>query len=303
MSGIADEQRPRGPGPIAGRAIPVGLVLLAMLSVQTGAALAKSLFPLVGAQGATALRVSLAAMILLAVWRPWRRPLNRAALPAILGFGVSLGLMNLVFYLCLRTIPLGVAVALEFTGPLALTLVHSRRALDFLWIALAAGGVLLLAPISPLSSALDPVGVGLALLAGVFWALYIVFGTRAGRIDRGQASALGMTIAALVAAPWGVAGAGAHLLAPNVLGLGLAVALLSSAIPYSLELVAMTALPTRTFGILMSLEPVVAAMAGLAILGERLAPLQWIAIAAVIAASAGSTATSRAPAPAEPAPN
>ncbi|WP_394999926.1 EamA family transporter, partial [Sphingomonas sp.] len=193
-----------------------------------------------------------------------------------------------------------IAVALEFTGPLGLAMIASRKPIDFLWIALAGAGVVLLLPVTPLSTALDPRGVALALVAGFCWALYIVFGTKAGANGRAQASSLGMLVAAIVGAPLGLVTVGTGLLVPSVLGLGLAVALLSSAIPYSLEMAAMGRLPTRTFGILMSLEPAVAAITGLTILGEHLALVQWTAIGAVIAASAGSAVTSRT---AEPAPN
>lgn len=287
---------------LAGRAVPIGLLLLAMVSVQVGASLAKQLFPIVGPQGAAALRLVLSAAMLLVVWRPWRIPLSRRGALAIGAYGVSLGLMNLSFYLALDTIPLGVAVALEFTGPLGLALLSSRRPVDFAWIVLAAAGVLLLTPIGPEAARLDPRGALLAVVAGGFWALYIVFGRVVGGGDRGQAASLGLAVAALAGAPWGIGQVAPHLTAPLVIGLGVAVALLSSAIPYSFELVALAKLPTRTFGILMSLEPAIAAVSGLVILGERLGALQWAAIAGVVAASAGSAATTRAP-PAEPAPN
>jgi inner membrane transporter RhtA len=283
------------------RALPLGTVVLAIVSVQTGAALAKHLFPVVGAQGAVTLRLTLAAAILLIIWRPWRRPLERRTAMVIVGFGLALGIMNLTFYLALRTIPLGVAVALEFLGPLTVAVLESRRPLDFVWIVLAAAGVLLLSPLNPTTAPLDPIGVGLALVAGVCWGLYIVFGQKAGGGDRGQVSSIAMTVAALVAAPWGVP-AVAHHLSPAVLAGGLGVAILSSALPYSLELFAMSRLPARTFSIMMSLEPAMAALAGFLVLNERLAPWQLAAIAAVMAASAGSAATTPAVIT-EPAPN
>jgi inner membrane transporter RhtA len=284
-----------------GRALPLGTVMLAIVSVQTGAALAKNLFPIVGAQGAVSLRVSLAAVILLAIWRPWRRPLTRRDAIAITGFGLALGTMNLTFYMALRTIPLGVAVALEFLGPLTVAVLDSRRPLDFLWIALAAVGVLLLSPLNPTSAPLDPVGVGLVLFAGACWGLYIILGSRVGGGDRGQVSAIAMSVAALVASPWGVPAIVNHLSWALLVG-GLGVAVLSSALPYSLELFAMSRLKARTFSILMSLEPAMAALAGFLVLGERLTGWQAAAIAAVMAASAGSAATSPA-ITAEPAPN
>jgi len=282
------------------RALPLGSVMAAIVSVQTGAALAKHLFPIVGAQGAVALRVTLAALILLAVWRPWRRPLDRRTALLIIGFGLALGSMNLTFYMALRTVPLGVAVAIEFIGPLTVAVLESRRPLDFAWIALAACGVVALSPINP-AMHVDLLGLFLALLAGVFWGLYIVLGQKAGGGDRGQVSSIAMTVAALVAAPWGVGAIVQHL-SPALLASGLGVAVLSSALPYSLELFAMSRLPARTFSIMMSLEPAMAALAGFLVLGERLNPWQLVAIAAVMAASAGSAATTPA-ITAEPAPN
>jgi inner membrane transporter RhtA len=195
--------------------------------------------------------------------------------------------MNFVFYMALRTIPLGIAVALEFTGPLAVALAGSRRRSDFVWVTLAGGGLLLLLPIDPKATALDPVGVLFALAAGFCWALYIVFGQKAGRAHGPTASTWGMLVAASFTVPIGVAQAGRALLDPSILTKGLAVAVLSSALPYTLEMIALRRLATRTFGTLMSLEPAVAALAGLLVLHERLTPIQWGAIAAVMIASVG----------------
>ncbi|MDH2310680.1 EamA family transporter [Methylobacterium brachiatum] len=266
-----------------------------MVSLQYGATIAKNLFPAVGAAGTSALRVGFSALILIAVWRPWRRSLARREAGWIALYGITLGVMNLLFYLAIARLPLGPAVAIEFAGPLAIALIASRRTTDFLWIGVAVAGLGLLLPIAP-TSPLDPLGVALALGAALAWALYILFGQRAGRIDGGQAVSLGMLVAALVAAPFGLAEAGAALLAPGVLMAGLLVALLSSALPYSLEMVALRRLDRKSFGVLMSLEPAVAACAGFALLGERLGAVQWLAIGLVIAASAGITATSRRPA-------
>jgi inner membrane transporter RhtA len=224
------------------------------------------------------------------VWliqRPWRAMPTRASAPVILIYGVALGTMNFVFYMALRTIPLGIAVALEFTGPLAVALIGSRRRSDFLWVALAAGGLLLLLPIDPKATALDPAGVLFALAAGFCWALYIVFGQKAGRAHGPTASTWGMLVAASFTVPIGIAQAGRALLDPSILMKGLAVAVLSSALPYTLEMIALRRLATRTFGTLMSLEPAVAALAGLLVLHERLTPIQWGAIAAVMIASVG----------------
>ncbi|WP_420868292.1 EamA family transporter [Cupriavidus oxalaticus] len=264
-----------------------------MASLCVGTSFAKHLFDALGAQGTTALRVSFSALILLCVWRPWRIPLSRANALAIALYGAALGATNLLFYMSLRTVPLGLAIAIEFTGPLAVAVLSSRRAIDFLWIACAVTGLLLLLPMGEAAGTLDPVGIGYALAAGVGWALYIVFGQRAGNAHGGQATSLGLTMAALVVLPFGVAHAGSALLSPPLLLAGLAVGVLSSAIPYSLEMVALKRLHRRTFGILLSMEPAMGALAGLVFLHEQLSPLQWLAIASIITASVGCTATSR----------
>jgi inner membrane transporter RhtA len=262
-------------------------LLVAILSFQAGASVAKQLIPVVGAPGTTALRLGLSAVLVCLLQRPWRTLPTRSSLPVILAYGVALGTMNFVFYLALRTIPLGIAVALEFTGPLGVALAGSRRRSDFVWIAMAAVGLMLLLPIAPTRAALDPVGVLFALAAGLCWALYIVFGQKAGRAHGATAATWGMLIAASFTVPIGMAQAGRALLAPSVLSKGLAVAVLSSALPYSLEMIALRRLATKTFGTLMSLEPAVAALVGLAFLHERLTPTQWTAIAAVMIASIG----------------
>ena len=277
----------------------VGMLLVSMASYQLGAALAKQLFPAIGAQGATACRLGLGALILLLVRRPWRSWQRGRDLRALWGYGLSIGVMNLVFYLSLRTIPLGIAVALEFTGPLALALFGSRRLLDFIWIALVVAGLLLLLPLRGQAHALDPVGVLYALAAGVGWVCYIVLGQRAGSAHGGDAVTWGTSIAALLAIPVGVAHAGSALFDPVLLPFALGVALLSSALPYSLEMVSMTRLPARTFSTLLSLEPAVAALAGVTLLGERLSALQWLAIGAIIVASTGTALSVRRPASAE----
>ncbi|MBB2963873.1 EamA family transporter [Methylobacterium sp. R2-1] len=273
--------------------LPILALLAGMISIQSGAALAKSLFPIVGATGVTALRVGFSALILLAVWRPWRRSPERGEIGAIVLYGAALGLMNLLFYLALRTIPLGIAVAIEFTGPLAVALAGSRRGLDFAWIGLAVLGLGLLLPLGE-TAPLDPTGTALALGAGLCWAAYIVFGQRAGRAGGGRAVSLGMTVAALVVTPVGLTEAGADLFTATTLTMGLVIAVLSSALPYSLEMFALTRLPRPAFGVLMSLEPAVAALAALAFLDERLTAVQVGAIGCIVAASAGITLANRA---------
>jgi inner membrane transporter RhtA len=276
-------------------ALPVGVLAIAMISVQGGAALVKGLFPVAGVAGATTLRLALASVILAAVWRPWRlRPTAREA-RSILVYGMAMGCMNFCFYSALYRIPLGIAVALEFTGPLAVAIAASHRAADYLWIALAALGLLALLPLGHQS--ISAAGIAFALSAGVFWALYIVFGRKAGTAHGGATTAMGTVVGALVIAPIGVAQAGASLLDPAILPAALGVAVLSSALPYSLEMFALTRIPTRTFGVLMSAEPALGALSGLAFLHERLSLIQWAAIASIMAASAGSAATSGPSAP------
>jgi inner membrane transporter RhtA len=277
--------------------VPIAVLIVAIVCFQAGAALAKGLFPAVGASGAAALRLALAAIMLLAVWRPWRMRVSPREVRVIVIYGLALGWMNFFFYLSLRSIPLGIAVALEFTGPLGLAMASSRRAIDFLWILMAALGLLALLPLGLGSKPLDVQGVGCALAAGLCWALYIFFGRKAGAAHGGQTTALGMVIGAIVIVPFGAAQAGWQLFSPAILPTALAVALLSSALPYSLEMLAMPLLPTRTVGVLMSLDPAFGALSGLCFLGEHLSWIQWAAIASIMAASAGSAATSRTATP------
>jgi inner membrane transporter RhtA len=284
---------PKSDAGVAPIAVPIAVLILAMFCFQGGAALAKGLFPLVGVAGTTALRIGFAALMLVAVWRPWRTRLTRRQAGVIAVYGLSLGAMNFFFYFSLRTIPLGIAVALEFTGPLALAMAASRRAIDFLWILIAAAGLLALLPLGLGSKSLAPLGMASALLAGMCWAIYILYGRKAGAAHGGQTTALGMLVGAAVIVPIGVSQAGMNLFSWTLVPTALGVALLSSALPYSLEMFAMPRLPTRTVGVLMSLDPALAAVSGLYFLGERLSWVQWLAIVSIMAASAGSAATSR----------
>ena len=271
--------------------IPVLLVTLGMVFTQTGASFAKMLFPLVGAGGATALRLTLAALVLIAVFRPWRYRLGPQQWRAVLLYGGAMGAMNLFFYAALEHIPLGIAVALEFTGPLAVALFGARKLVDFLWIALAVSGFALLLPWTQTGGDIAPIGIVLALCAGACWAGYIVFGQRAGTGGGAHIAALGVGTAALIAIPFGAATAGASLLDPALLPLGLAVALMSSAIPYALDMVALPHMPSRLFGILMSGQPALAALSGLVILHETIGPLQLAGMGAIMLASIGATIT------------
>lgn len=291
-----------GPGPfprdglvaLAGRALgavpPPAQVLAGILSVQVGAALAKQLFGAVGSAGTVALRLFFAAAVLLVVWRPSVR-MARPAWTVVIAYGLVLGAMNLCFYLALAKIPLGIAVTIEFLGPLAVAIGGSRRWLDGVWALLAAGGVVLL---TEGRGDLHIAGILLALGAAVCWASYILLSAALGRhTDDGSGLALGMALAALVVAPVGIVDSGTALLQPWVLAVGLGVALLSSVIPYSLELEALRRIPPRVFGVLMSMEPAVAALVGLVVLGEILGSVQWVAVFLVVAASAGATRTVR----------
>jgi inner membrane transporter RhtA len=272
---------------------PMVSILLAIFSVQGGATVAKGLFPVIGAAGTTAVRIGLSAIILLAVFRPPLQSFRAAQWRAVVPYGVTIGVMNLLFYQALVRIPLGLAVTLEFVGPLAVATVGSRRALDAVWIVLAAVGIALIAPWQP-GSAIDPLGVMIALLTGGCWAAYIVLGGRVSQLlTGGVAVATGMSIATLIVLPFALAGGGLGSFAPHVYVAGVAMAVLSSALPFTLEMNALGALPSRTFSILMSLEPAVAALCGLVLLGEHLTKAQWVAVGLVIAASIGATVTAR----------
>jgi inner membrane transporter RhtA len=263
---------------------PIGLLLIAMASIQSGASLAKSLFPVIGAQGTTALRLVFASLIMLALLRPWRAKLDARGL-------------RMLVYLSLQTVPLGIAVALEFTGPLFVALRASRRLVDFAWIALAVLGMILLVPFEETQSGIDPLGAAYAIGAGMFWALYIVFGQKAGHDNGVQTAALGVLIAAVFIAPIGIAHAGSALLDARLLPAAIGVAVLSTALPYSLEMMALTRLPARTFSTLTSIEPAFAAVSGLLFMNEVLSLTQWLAIASIIIASIGATLSQRKAAP------
>ena len=261
-----------------------------MVSFQVGATFAKQLIPSIGAPGTTALRLGISAVLLAVLQRPWRSMPSRSAWPVILAYGISLGAMNSVFYLALGRIPLGVAVAIEFIGPLAVAVLASRRRRDYLWVGLAALGLSQLLPLTRSGATLDPTGVLFALAAGVGWALYIVFGQKAGHAHGPTASTWGLMIAAVLTVPIGVADAGARLFDPAILPFGAGVALFSSALPYTLEMVALRGLSTKVFGTLMSFEPAIAAIAGAVVLHERLTITQSAAIGAIVLASVGAVA-------------
>jgi inner membrane transporter RhtA len=269
------------------RVPPVVLVLGGVASVQFGAALARTMFDNLGASGTSLLRVVFAALALMVLWRPDPRRYTWNELRYVVWFGLTLGLMNLTFYLGLARLDLGVAVTIEFVGPLAVAVFASRRRLDLVWAALAACGIVLLANPTAAGS-IDALGVMFVLIAGACWAAYILIAQRAGRVFPGSHGvAMAMVVATLVPLVPGIAGGGSTLVEPRFLALGCAVGLLSSAIPYSLETEALRRIPAHVFGVLMSIEPAVAALAGFVVLGQDLSAREVVAIALVVAASAG----------------
>jgi inner membrane transporter RhtA len=280
------------------RGAATALVLGGIVSVQVGAAFATTLFDELGPGGTVFVRIAFAALLLVAIWRPpLRLPRGEARRDVVL-LGLVLAGMNLSFYVALDRIPLGIAVTLEFVGPLGVAIAGSRRRLDLLWAGLAAAGLVLLSPVP--GSDLDAAGVAFALLAGCFWAAYILLTARVGRaLAGGGGLAIAMAIATVAVVPVGLADGGGELLDPALLGVGLAVAVLSSALPYSLELEALRRLPENTFGVLMSLEPAVAATVGFVGLDQELAAREVVAIGLVLAASAGALRATGTPRAAE----
>ena len=270
------------------RAPSGALVLGAIASVQIGSAIATKLFGQVGPSGAVLLRLLFASIVLLGVWRPRLHGRARRELGLAAVFGVVLALMNLSFYAAIDRIPLGIAVTIEFVGPLAVAVAGSRRPIDVLWIVLAAGGIVALTQGD--AHGLNALGVAFAVLAGAFWAAYILLNARVGRaFERGTGLTVAMCIAALVALPFGVVDGGGHLLELRSLALGAGVGMLSSAIPYSFEQEALRRIAPSVFGVLMSLEPAVAALAGLIILGQSLGARAVAGIALVVIASVGAS--------------
>lgn len=253
--------------------------------------MATRLFPLAGPGGTVWLRLALSAVLLLAIARPRLRGRAPREIGVAVAFGVVLAAMNATFYESLDRIPLGVAVTFEFVGPLSLAVAGSRRRLDAVWVALAATGVALL---TSGGGQVRPVGVVLALVAGGFWAAYILLSKRVGAVFPGASGlSIALVVGALVTAPLGIVSGGNALLQPGVVGRGAAVAMLSSAVPYSLELFALRRLRASVFGVLMSMEPAFAAVSGLLFLGQHLELREWLAVGCVMAASIGSTRTAR----------
>jgi inner membrane transporter RhtA len=279
-------------------AVAVGMVVGSISSVQCGAALATTLFDRVGPAGAVFLRGAFAALILLAVAHRDVTRLRRADLRDVALFGLTLAAMNLCFYEAIDRLPLGIAVTLEFVGPLAVAIFGSRRRRDLIWAGLAAIGILMLSGQLGGGDSIDLFGAALALVAGAFWGVYILLSARVGGRSEGLGGlAMAMSISALLLAPSGIAAGGAEMLSAEVLAIGLAVGLLSSALPYALEIEALRRLPNAVFGVLMSLEPAVAALVGFIALGQGLEAIEMVAIALVVAASAGALRSAATPAP------
>jgi inner membrane transporter RhtA len=271
--------------------LPLAATLAAMAAFQVGASLAKRLFPAVGPEGAAALRLALGAVMLLAIARPWRSWPRSAPLLPLFGLGVSMGLTITMFYLALSRLPQGIAIALQFLGPLTVAVVGSRRPADLVWALLAGVGVWLMVGVAAARGRIDPLGVAFALAAAAGWANYIIVGRIAGAAFGRATAALAVSIAALVAAPVGLWRAGAGLFSPGLLPLALVVAFLAAALPFSLELYALRRLPARTFAIFTSLEPAIGVLSGFFLLGERLTGFQLAGVAAVVAAAAGAATT------------
>ncbi|MFF2957755.1 DMT family transporter [Streptomyces sp. NPDC057963] len=287
VSALGGAGGPARPGGRRAALAPVALVVAGGLSVQFGSAIAVLLMPRAGALGVVTLRLAVAALVLMAVCRPKLRGHSRADWGTVLAFGVAMGGMNTLFYQAADRIPLGAAVTLEVLGPLALSVIASRRLINLVWAGLALGGVVLLSGGG--FDRLDPVGAAYALGAGVMWATYILFSARTGRrFPQADGLALALVVAALLSLPLGILESGSKLLVPSTLGMGAAVALLSSVLPYTLELMALRRLPAPTFAILMSLEPAIAATAGFLVLDQALSTTDALAIALVIGASMGA---------------
>lgn len=267
--------------------LPALAAFVALVSVQVGAAFAKSLFPLVGPEGVAALRIGISAALLAVLFRPWTIRPDRTGLLSLAGYGLVLGLMNILIYRAFAYMPVGIAISIEVIGPLGVAMLASRRRVDFLWIGLALAGLVLL-PLGAGQGGLDPRGIAFALAAALCWGLYVKLGARVASVGGGQTVAVGMVVASVVIVPFGLGHAGGDLFLPSVLLYGAIVAVLSSAIPFLLDLFALRHLPSRVFGVFMSASPAVSALAGWIVLDEALSLVQWLGITAIMAACAGS---------------
>lgn len=265
----------------------VAAAFLSLMSLQVGAAFAKTIFPLVGPEGVAALRIGMAAVLLSVFLRPWTMRFSKDQCVGLLIYGVMIAAMNLLIYRAFFYIPVGIAISIEVLGPLGVAMLLSRRKIDFLWIAFALTGLALL-PLGIAGQSLDLRGVAFTLAAAVCWAIYIVIGGKVASIGS-RGVAIGMTIASLFVVPIGVAHAGAALFSPGVLMFGLVISVMSSALPFLLDIYALRTLPRNVFGVLMSASPAVSAIAGAIVLGEYLSVMQWCGIAAITVACLGVT--------------
>ncbi|MEB3198633.1 MAG: EamA family transporter [Candidatus Sericytochromatia bacterium] len=290
------EHHPPLRGPARAPLLALGALVASMVSLCVGSSFAKTLFPVLGAAGTTALRLAFAAGLMLAIARPWRRPPAARDLRLLAFYGLVLGGMNLCIYQAIARIPFAVAIAIELAGPLTLAILASRRPRDLLWTGLTLLGLALLLPWQIDATALDPRGIAFALAAAACWAAYIVLGQRLGHLPSLQATALGLLAAALVVVPWGLPAWQPILQIPALLGWGLFVAVFSSALPYSLEMAVLPHLSKPVLGSWLSLEPVIGALTAWLILGEHLSASQALAIACIVIACAGS-ARSQPPRP------
>lgn len=266
------------------------LIILAMLSLVTGASLAKQLFQAIGTQSTSVIRLAVASLFLVCIWRPWRTKLNRAQIKTIAIYGVCLGVMNFLFYMAIARLPLGIAIAIEFTGPLSVAIFLSRKPVDFLWAILAITGVVLILPLSNVQEPLDVLGIVYALAAAAAWALYITQGKKAASAAHsGVVTSLGMTAGFIAVFPFGATNIPLVFSSSTLIFTAIGVGILSSAIPYSLEMIALKKLASKHFSLLMSMEPAIGAIAGYFYLNEMLSLMQIVAIFCIIAASVGST--------------
>ena len=269
---------------------PIVLFVIAIFSTQLGASVAsKFLFAQIGTEGAAALRYIISAIILSVIFKPWRMRIPRDAWATIIFYGLSLGFMGFFLYLSIKRIPMGIAVGLEILGPLGMAICGSRRFSDFIWVAFAATGVWLLLPHTESTTALDPYGILFALIASAFWVSYAYFGRKVGSLHGARTVALGTAISSLIFFPVGLYQVGSALFAPGILFFALMVAVLSTAIPFTLELITLSRLPLKVYGTLTSLEPGIAAFIGMLVLNEHLDWGQWLALVCICVASAGTT--------------
>lgn len=271
---------------------PVILIILSMLSLVSGASLAKQLFTAIGTESTSVIRLGVAALFLIMIWRPWRAKLNRAQLKIIAIYGICLGVMNFLFYMAIARLPLGIAIAIEFIGPLSVAIYLSRKAYDFLWAILAVAGIVLILPLSDIQESIDIVGVIYALGAAAAWALYVIQGKKAATATHsGVVTSLGMTAGFIAVFPFGATNIPMVFSSSSLILTAIGVGILSSAIPYSLEMIALRKIESKHFGLLMSMEPAIGAIGGYLYLNEKLTTLQLLAILCIIAASVGSTFT------------